>query len=174
MDLRDFYLLAALIACLRLDSAIAQELIYTIREELPENVPIGNIPKDLNISHINAATGTSASLVYRLVSKAGDAPLVKVSSSTGEIFTTSNRIDREKLCAGASYAEENECFFELEVVILPNDFFRLIKIKIIVKDTNDNAPMFPSPVINISIPENTLINSRFPIPSATDPDIMNC
>ena len=80
MDLRDFYLLAALIACLRLDSAIAQELIYTIREELPENVPIGNIPKDLNISHINAATGTSASLVYRLVSKAGDAPLVKVSS----------------------------------------------------------------------------------------------
>ncbi|XP_054575815.1 protocadherin-9 isoform X1 [Eptesicus fuscus] len=170
MDLRDFYLLAALIACLRLDSAVAQELIYTIREELPENVPIGNIPKDLNISHISAATGTSASLVYRLVSKAGDAPLVKVSSSTGEIFTTSNRIDREKLCAGASYAEENECFFELEVVILPNDFFRLIKIKIIVKDTNDNAPMFPSPVINISIPENTLINSRFPIPSATDPD----
>lgn len=41
--------MAALIACLRLDSAIAQELIYTIREELPENVPIGNIPKDLNI-----------------------------------------------------------------------------------------------------------------------------
>ncbi|KAL7890538.1 hypothetical protein AOLI_G00000140 [Acnodon oligacanthus] len=31
-------------------------------------------------------------------------------------------------------------------------------------------PMFPSPVINISIPENTLINSRFAIPSATDPD----
>lgn len=101
MDLREFYLLAALIACLRLDSAIAQELIYTIREELPENVPIGNIPKDLNISHINAATGTSNSLVYRLVSKAGDSPLVKVSSTTGEIFTTSTRIDREKLCAGS-------------------------------------------------------------------------
>ncbi|KAJ8255016.1 hypothetical protein GJAV_G00199980 [Gymnothorax javanicus] len=30
--------------------------------------------------------------------------------------------------------------------------------------------MFPSPVINISIPENTLINSRFAIPSASDPD----
>ncbi|XP_075055902.1 protocadherin-9 isoform X2 [Mixophyes fleayi] len=169
MDLRDFYLLAALIACLRLDSAIAQELIYTIREELPENVPIGNIPKDLNISHINAATGTSNSLVYRLVSKVNDSPLVKVSSS-GEIFTTSNRIDREKLCAVSYLSEENECFFEIEVIILPNDFFRLIKIKIIVTDTNDNAPMFPSTVINISIPENTLINSRFPIPSAVDPD----
>ncbi|XP_066562778.1 protocadherin-9 isoform X1 [Amia ocellicauda] len=169
MDLRDFYLLAALVACFWLDPAIAQELIYPIREELQENVLIGNIPKDLNISHFNAATGTSASLVYRLVSKVGDTPLVKVLSSTGEIFTTSNRIDRERLCPGPSY-EENECSFEIEVVILPNDYFRLIKIKIIVKDTNDNAPMFPSPVINISIPENTLINSRFPIPSATDPD----
>ncbi|KAK7913167.1 hypothetical protein WMY93_013378 [Mugilogobius chulae] len=108
-------------------------------------------------------------LVYRLVSKAGDNPLVRVLSSTGEIFTTSNRIDREKLCPGPSF-EDSECSFEIEVVILPNDYFRLIKIKIIVKDTNDNAPMFPSPVINISIPENTLINSRFNIPSATDPD----
>lgn len=169
MDLKDYYLLGALLACIWLDPSIAQELIYPIREELQENVLIGNIPKDLNISHTNAATGTSANLVYRLVSKAGDNPLVRVLSSTGEIFTTSNRIDREKLCPGPSF-EDSECSFEIEVVILPNDYFRLIKIKIIVKDTNDNAPMFPSPVINISIPENTLINSRFAIPSATDPD----
>ncbi|XP_035380607.1 protocadherin-9 [Electrophorus electricus] len=169
MDLRDFYLLATLVACLWLDPAIAQELIYPIREELQENVLIGNIPKDLNISHMNMATGVSSSLVYRLVSKAGDNPLLRVMSNTGEIFTTSNRIDREKLCPGPSN-EDSECSFEIEVVILPNDFFRLIKIKIIVKDMNDNAPMFPSPVINISIPENTLINSRFAVPSATDPD----
>ncbi|XP_056606281.1 protocadherin-9 isoform X2 [Triplophysa dalaica] len=169
MDLRDFFLLATLVACFWLDPTIAQELIYPIREELQENVLIGNIPKDLNISHMNSATGTSSNLVYRLVSKAGDNPLLRVMSNTGEIFTTSNRIDREKLCPGLSF-EDSECSFEIEVVILPNDYFRLIKIKIIVKDTNDNAPMFPSPVINISIPENTLINSRFAIPSATDPD----
>ncbi|XP_048887308.1 protocadherin-9 isoform X2 [Brienomyrus brachyistius] len=168
MDLKVFYLLAALVACFCLDPAIAQELIYPIREELQENTLIGNIPKDLNISHTNAVTGASANLVYRLVSKPGDNPLLRVLSNTGEIFTTSNRIDRERLCPGPSY-EENECSFEIEVVILPNDYFRLIKIKIIVKDTNDNAPMFPSPVINISIPENSLINS-FAIPTATDPD----
>ncbi|XP_073708736.1 protocadherin-9 isoform X1 [Garra rufa] len=169
MDLRDFFLLATLVACFWLDPTIAQELIYPIREELQENVLIGNIPKDLNISHMNSATGATSNLVYRLVSKAGDTPLLRVMSNTGEIFTTSNRIDREKLCPGPSF-EDSECSFEIEVVILPNDYFRLIKIKIIVKDTNDNAPMFPSPVINISIPENTLINSRFAIPSATDPD----
>ena len=78
MDLKDFYLLATLVACLWLDPAIAQELIYPIREELQENVLIGNIPKDLNISHMNAATGASNNLVYRLVSKAGDNPLLRV------------------------------------------------------------------------------------------------
>ncbi|XP_059416926.1 protocadherin-9-like [Carassius carassius] len=169
MDLRDFFLLATLVACFWLDPTIAQELIYPIREELQENVLIGNIPKDLNVSHMNSATAVTSNLVYRLVSKAGDTPLLRVMSNTGEIFTTSNRIDREKLCPGPSF-EDSECSFEIEVVILPNDYFRLIKIKIIVKDTNDNAPMFPSPVINISIPENTLINSRYAIPSATDPD----
>ncbi|XP_052454843.1 protocadherin-9-like [Carassius gibelio] len=169
MDLRDFFLLATLVACFWLDPTIAQELIYPIREELQENVLIGNIPKDLNISHMSSATTVTGNLVYRLVSKAGDTPLLRVMSNTGEIFTTSNRIDREKLCPGPSF-EDSECSFEIEVVILPNDYFRLIKIKIIVKDTNDNAPMFPSPVINISIPENTLINSRYAIPSATDPD----
>uniref|UniRef100_F7FR84 Cadherin domain-containing protein n=1 Tax=Ornithorhynchus anatinus TaxID=9258 RepID=F7FR84_ORNAN len=38
-------------------------------------------------------------------------------------------------------------------------------------DINDNAPLFPSTVINISIPENTAINSRYSVPSAIDPDI---
>ncbi|XP_042189899.1 protocadherin-9 isoform X5 [Callorhinchus milii] len=175
MDLRDVYLLCALVACLTLDSALAQELVYTIQEELPENMLIGNIPTDLNISHLgSAATGTGAAgaaaadLIYRLVSKAGDVPLLRVSSGSGEIFTTGHRVDREKLCAG-TYAD-SECFFEIEVVILPNDYFRLIKIKVFVRDVNDNAPMFPSPVINISIPENALVNSRYAIASATDPD----
>ncbi|XP_032878928.1 protocadherin-9 isoform X2 [Amblyraja radiata] len=168
MDMRDFYLFLALVALLTVDSALAQELVYTIQEELPENILLGNIPRDLNISRLNAATGSSANLIYRLVSKAGEVPLLRVSSSTGEIFTTANRVDREKLCAG-TYTD-TDCFFEVEVVILPNDHFRLVKIKVVVRDVNDNAPMFPSPVINISIPENTLVNSRFPVPSATDPD----
>ncbi|XP_038674195.1 protocadherin-9 isoform X2 [Scyliorhinus canicula] len=166
MDLRDFYLFFALAACLTLDSALAQELVYTIQEELPENVLVGSIPEDLSPSHL--ASGSGANLIYRLVSKAGEVPLLRVSSSTGDIFTTSSRVDRERLCSG-TYTD-SECFFEIEVVVLPNDHFRLIKVKIFVRDVNDNAPMFPSPVINISIPENTLSNSRFPIPSATDPD----
>ncbi|XP_072332219.1 protocadherin-9 isoform X5 [Scyliorhinus torazame] len=166
MDLRDLYLFFALAACLTLDSALAQELVYTIQEELPENVLVGSIPEDLSPSHL--ASGAGANLIYRLVSKAGEVPLLRVSSSTGDIFTTSSRVDRESLCSG-TYTD-SECFFEIEVVVLPNDHFRLIKVKIFVRDVNDNAPMFPSPVINISIPENTLSNSRFPIPSATDPD----
>ncbi|XP_072434101.1 protocadherin-9 isoform X8 [Chiloscyllium punctatum] len=168
MELRDFYLLFALFACLTVDSALAQELVYTIQEELPENILIGSIPRDLNIS-----AGGGADLIYRLVSKAGEVPLLRVSSGTGDIYTGSQRVDREKLCpggGGGGEGEPGECSFEIEVVILPNDHFRLVKVKLVVRDVNDNAPMFPSPVINISIPENTLPNSRFPVPSASDPD----
>uniref|UniRef100_A0A8C1S9S1 Protocadherin 9 n=1 Tax=Cyprinus carpio TaxID=7962 RepID=A0A8C1S9S1_CYPCA len=46
MDLRDFFLLATLVACFWLDPTIAQELIYPIREELQENV-ICFIEKDV-------------------------------------------------------------------------------------------------------------------------------
>lgn len=132
---------------------------------------IGNILKDLNIFYINVVIGISVSFVYRLVFKVGDVFLVKVFSSIGEIFIIFNRIDREKFCVGVLYVEENECFFEFEVVIFFNDFFRLIKIKIIVKDINDNVFMFLFFVINIFILENILINSCFLILLVIDFDI---
>uniref|UniRef100_K7EY04 Cadherin domain-containing protein n=1 Tax=Pelodiscus sinensis TaxID=13735 RepID=K7EY04_PELSI len=167
MNLRDFYLLAALIACSRLDSAVAYNLIYTVPEELPENVSIGNILKDLNIPHVPTATG--ATVIYKLASDTWGAPLVTVSSPTGDIVTTSKSIDREELCAGASSAGEDACFFELKGSIISDDI-RPIRIKIIVKDINDHAPVFPSHVFYIFPPEDTVLNSRFPVPPARDPD----
>ena len=156
------YLLAVLLACIVFQSG-AQEKNYTVREELPENVLIGNLLKDLNLT-LDPDVPLS-SLVY----KTGDVPLVRVEENTGEIFTTANRIDREKLCSGIF--SENRCFYEVEVAVLPDEVFRLVKIRFLIEDINDNAPLFPSTVINISIPENTAINSRYSVPSAIDPDI---
>uniref|UniRef100_A0A674J403 Cadherin domain-containing protein n=1 Tax=Terrapene triunguis TaxID=2587831 RepID=A0A674J403_9SAUR len=141
---------------------------YTVREELPENVLIGNLLKDLNLT-LDPDVPLSSPLQFKLVYKTGDVPLVRVEENTGEIFTTANRIDREKLCSGIF--SENRCFYEVEVAVLPDEVFRLVKIRFLIEDINDNAPLFPSTVINISIPENTAINSRYSVPSAIDPDI---
>ncbi|XP_064318962.1 protocadherin-11 X-linked isoform X3 [Phalacrocorax carbo] len=161
------YLLAVLLACIVFQSG-AQEKNYTVREELPENVLIGNLLKDLNLT-LDPDVPLSSPLQFKLVYKTGDVPLVRVEENTGEIFTTANRIDREKLCSGIF--SENRCFYEVEVAVLPDEVFRLVKIRFLIEDINDNAPLFPSTVINISIPENTAINSRYSVPSAIDPDI---
>ncbi|XP_066570882.1 protocadherin-11 X-linked isoform X2 [Amia ocellicauda] len=168
MDLvSEAYFLVVLIACIVLQSW-AQEKDYTVREELPENVRIGNLRKDLDLA-LDPDIKLSSPLQFKSVYKTGDVPLVRVEADTGEIFTTSNRIDREKLCSGIF--NEKRCYYEVEVAVLPDEIFRLVKIRFLIEDINDNAPLFQSTVINISIPENTAINSRYPIPSAFDPDV---
>ncbi|XP_042638674.1 protocadherin-11 X-linked [Orycteropus afer afer] len=161
------YIFAVLLACVVFQSG-AQEKNYTVREEMPENVLIGDLLKDLNLSLIPDKSLTSP-MQFKLVYKTGDVPLIRIEEGTGEIYTTGARIDREKLCAGILV--ESRCFYEVEVAVLPDEIFRLVKIRFLIEDINDNAPLFPATVINISIPENSAINSRYALPAAIDPDI---
>lgn len=168
MDLLcDSHVLVLFLTCL-VSLCWAQEKDYTVKEEQPENVRIGNLRKDLDLN-LDPDVKLSSALEFKPVYKSGEVPLVRVEASTGEIFTTSNRIDREKLCSGVF--NEKRCFYEIEVAVLPDEIFRLVKIRFLIEDINDNAPLFQSTVINISIPENTAINNRYPVPSAFDPDV---
>lgn len=168
MDLlSESHVLVLFLTCL-VSLCWAQEKDYTVKEEQPENVRIGNLRKDLDLN-LDPNVKLSSALEFKPVYKSGEVPLVRVEASTGEIFTTSNRIDREKLCSGVF--NEKRCFYEIEVAVLPDEIFRLVKIRFLIEDINDNAPLFQSTVINISIPENTAINNRYPVPSAFDPDV---
>lgn len=165
--LTESHVLVLFLTCL-VSLCCAQEKDYTVKEEQPENVRIGNLRKDLDLN-LDPSVKLSSALEFKPVYKSGEVPLVRVEASTGEIFTTSNRIDREKLCSGVF--NEKRCFYEIEVAVLPDEIFRLVKIRFLIEDINDNAPLFQSTVINISIPENTAINNRYPVPSAFDPDV---
>ncbi|KAI9526739.1 Protocadherin-11 X-linked [Dissostichus eleginoides] len=164
---RPAHVLVVLLTCVVLVCR-AQERDYTVKEEQPENVRIGNLRKDLDLN-LDPNIRLSSPLQFKPVYKTGDVPLVRVEANTGEIFTTNHRIDREKLCSGV-FAEKR-CYYEIEVAVLPDEIFRLVKIRFLIEDVNDNAPLFQSTVINISIPENTAINTRYPVPSAFDPDV---
>ncbi|KAK2904214.1 protocadherin-11 X-linked isoform X1 [Channa argus] len=161
------HVLVVLLTCVVL-LCQAQERDYTVKEEQPENIRIGNLRKDLDLN-LDPNIRLSSPLQFKPVYKTGDVPLVRVEANTGEIFTTNHRIDREKLCSGV-FAEKR-CYYEIEVAVLPDEIFRLVKIRFLIEDVNDNAPLFQSTVINISIPENTAINTRYPVPSAFDPDV---
>ncbi|XP_036595932.1 protocadherin-11 X-linked-like [Trichosurus vulpecula] len=159
--------LGLLLGCLVFASG-TQEKNYTIPEELPENVLIGDLVKDLGLK-FSPEKRLSTPLQFKLVYKSEDLPLVRVEETSGELYTTDVRIDREQLCSGVF--SETHCFYEVELVIFPEEVFKLVKLRFLIEDINDNSPLFPATVINISIPENSAISSRFPIPSAVDPDV---
>uniref|UniRef100_A0A8C4NCU6 Protocadherin 11 n=1 Tax=Eptatretus burgeri TaxID=7764 RepID=A0A8C4NCU6_EPTBU len=159
---RAYYALILLMVQARV--ALAEEYSYRIPEELSAGKLIGNLASDLNLR------GISPNLLFKIVSKYEGPPLVHVRNNTGELLTTQRRIDREQLCP-ESTDEGSGCYYEIQVVVLPNQFFRLIKVKILIEDINDHSPSFPSSVVNLSIPENMPVGSRFSLPAASDPDV---
>lgn len=101
--------------------------------------------------------------------KIGDVLLIRIEEGIGEIFIIGVRIDREKLCVGILV--EVRCFYEVEVVVLSDEIFRLVKIRFLIEDINDNVLLFLVTVINILILENSVINFRYVFLAVIDFDI---
>uniref|UniRef100_A0A8C1JKM9 Protocadherin-20 n=1 Tax=Cyprinus carpio TaxID=7962 RepID=A0A8C1JKM9_CYPCA len=140
-------------------------LIYKIKEGLPEGILIGAISADLKLD-----LSVSPPRLFNLELKTDNQQYVNLNNTTGELFTSAVEIDREALCAESH--EGQGCAIFLDVLILPQQYFQLVKVKIIIEDVNDNRPHFPVDEIRVSVPENAPVNARFAVEqSAVDPDI---
>ncbi|XP_011478898.1 protocadherin-1 isoform X1 [Oryzias latipes] len=144
--------------------AVPSNNIYKLSEEQPPNTLIGSLAADLGLP--------DSGHLYKL--EVGS-PYLRVDSKTGEIYTTEIPIDRETLSDCRNLFEDDKCFLEFEVSI--TDMVkgiglgpRLIEGIIEVLDINDNTPQFSSPILTLSIPENTHTGTLFSIPVAVDRD----
>lgn len=146
----------------------AKELVYRVREGLPRGTLIGAIGSDLNLDF-----AVDPPLLFNLPQKKSSEQYVNLSSSTGELYASGSEMDREALCGGSSSRVERlGCVLHLDVFVLPQRYFQLVKVKIVVEDVNDNRPRFPVDEIRIHIPENAPVNARFAVEqSASDPDL---
>ncbi|XP_069496019.1 protocadherin-20 [Ambystoma mexicanum] len=143
----------------------ATELLYTINEGLPEGVLIGNLGEDLQLDFL-----ADPPLSFSLASKGISEHYVTLNNYSGELYTSSQELDREVLCLESAGALD--CLLLLDIIILPQEYFMFVKVKIIIRDINDNAPCFPVGQINVSVPENAQINTRLAIEHpAFDPDV---
>ncbi|XP_053721753.1 protocadherin-20 [Synchiropus splendidus] len=143
----------------------AKEVVYRIKEGLPRETFIGAIGVDLKLD-----LTVDPPYLFSLPQKTSSEEYVTLNSSTGEFFTSPKEIDRETLCP--HYLVGQPCVLSLDVFVLPQQYFQLVKVKIIIEDVNDNRPKFPVDEIFISVPENTQINTRFAVEqSAVDPDL---
>uniref|UniRef100_A0A3Q2XB71 Protocadherin-20 n=2 Tax=Hippocampus comes TaxID=109280 RepID=A0A3Q2XB71_HIPCM len=143
----------------------AKELLYRIKEGLPKGTFIGAIGVDLNLD-LTADPPYFFSVAQRSFSE----QYVTLNNLTGDFFTSATEIDRETLCPSNPHG--HGCFLSVDVFVLPQQYFQLIKVKMIIEDINDNRPKFPVDEIVISVPENTAINARYAVEqSAVDPDL---
>ncbi|XP_039630339.1 protocadherin-1-like isoform X2 [Polypterus senegalus] len=137
-------------------------ILYKVPEEQPPNTLIGSLASDQGLP--------DSGHLYKL--EVG-APYLRVDGKTGDIFTTETPIDRETLKECQNIFKGDPCILEFEVSITDlnqNQSPRLIEGKIEVLDINDNTPQFPSPILTLSIPENTHLGALFSISMATDKD----
>lgn len=143
----------------------AKELIYKIKEGLPKGTYIGAIGSDLNMD-FTADPPFSFSFAQKKVSE----QYVILNNTTGELYTSATEIDRETLCPDSH--EQWGCALPLDIFVLPQQYFQLVKLKILIQDVNDNRPKFPVDEISITIPENALVNARYAVEqSAVDADL---
>jgi len=143
----------------------AKELFYSIKEGLPRGVFIGAIGRDLKLDFT-----VDPPFLFNLPQKKLSGQYVNLHNTTGDLYTSATELDRETLCPDGP--EARGCVLSLDVFVLPQQYFQLVKVKISVEDVNDNRPRFPVEEICVSIPENTPVNARFAVePSASDPDL---
>ncbi|XP_062869294.1 protocadherin-20 [Trichomycterus rosablanca] len=140
-------------------------LVYKIKEGLPKGILIGAVGDDLKLDF-----SVEPPLLFYLELRQTSSQYVNLDNSTGLLYTSDVQIDREALCEDSH--EGQGCTIFLDVMILPQQYFQLVKVKIIVEDVNDNRPYFPVSEIRVSVPENAQVNARFAVEqSAVDPDI---
>ncbi|KAF6082407.1 hypothetical protein HJG60_014644 [Phyllostomus discolor] len=135
----------------------AQQIRYSVPEELEKGSFVGNIAKDLELEPRELAERG-----VRIVSR-GRTPLFALNLRSGSLVTA-GRIDREELCDRSP-----KCVVSLEVLL--EDKVKIVGVEVEIIDVNDNAPNFGTEQREIKVAEHESPGTRFPLPEAFDPDV---
>ena len=92
--------------------------------------------------------------------------LFSINDQSGDIYT-SVVIDREHVCRYETVCKRS---FDVGVTSTNQQYVKIISVEILIKDKNDNAPIFPTDMDTISIPEDSSVGSTFKIDPASDKD----
>ena len=147
-------------------ACLCAELIYNVEEEQSPGTYIGNIATDSHIMD-NIPLKDHKYITFTQLQK-GSSRLFRVAKNTGKLYTA-QILDAESLCT-----YNVECFEMIDVAVRKaKSFIKLLEIKVIIKDINDQQPEFPDKQINIEFDENVGIGMKKLVPSAKDKDISN-
>nr|XP_015206795.1 PREDICTED: protocadherin-20-like [Lepisosteus oculatus] len=127
----------------------APQITLHVEEEQQEGVKLGTISRQPSTL---LPPGQQPS--YQLLTAE---ERVRVDQSTGDLYATSRAIDRESQCPAEH--QTGQCQLLLDAFINPGA--EIIKIQMVIQDINDNAPHFQESIIQLSIPEDVAVGTRF-------------
>jgi Cadherin-like len=138
---------------------------FYVIEDVPSSTVVCNLVTELGLESKYDPAVVERLRFSFLTHPPFDRPYFSVDEKTGIIRTT-RRIDREKLCPGASSRNGGslpssgtssgssssvnngglgtECLAQFDVAIKPIEFFQIVKIAVEIVDVNDHAPEFPT------------------------------
>lgn len=155
----------------RIDSS----LTYELEEESPRGTVVtSDLIRDSNLSR-KFPHDTVSALKFVFLDKTHPyLGLFALAESSG-VLATAGVVDRESVCGGRGdrfLAEGEDCILALEVAVKSQkNYFHIIKVKVVVTDINDNAPVFPATRVVRPLPESTTWPTKlFPLASASDLD----
>ncbi|XP_043924987.1 putative protocadherin beta-18 isoform X9 [Protopterus annectens] len=152
-DKQVIYSLLLILLCSTVDSTLR----YSIREELPKGSVVSNIANDLGLDTRLLSEGRA-----RIVCE-GTQQYFQVNTKTG-VLLVNERIDREGICE-----ETAKCLLYFQLVI--ENPLQQYRVEVEILDVNDNSPSFPQREFVISVVEQAVPGTTFPLERAQDLDV---
>ncbi|KAL8194390.1 UNVERIFIED_CONTAM: hypothetical protein K2H54_016591 [Gekko kuhli] len=139
------------------DKTAAEQIQYSVPEEMEKGSVVGNLAKDLGLS-----PGEIANRNLHVLSL-DKKQYFTVSAENGKLYVN-DRTDREGICG-----ETIVCLINFEV--MAENPMNIFHVTVAIQDINDNTPRFLNEHIRLEPSELTLPGARFVLGHAEDPDV---
>lgn len=131
-----------MLVLVHLRQIVCGSIRVSIPEEQEAGIWVGSLSKDF-------------SPPYQLLTQ----EYLWIDKTTGDIYTTEQRMDREALCPADTLAKE--CIISHNAIVGPSG--DLIQFPVVIEDINDNAPYFENSEIHLSVSEDVAVGTSFPL-----------
>ncbi|CAI9732426.1 putative protocadherin beta-18 [Octopus vulgaris] len=156
-----------LLVLLMVDNSWCVDHTYHVKENNDINSFIGDIVSDAHLLHDIQSQDDSNKLTFNILQGGNDGDVQLFNVTPGGQIYTAAILDAEILCQ-----YDVECFRILEIAVQhDHSFLKIIEIKVIIEDVNDNSPKFPNEEFHLKFDENDLIGTKYIIPNAIDNDV---
>ncbi|GAB1604424.1 protocadherin beta-16-like [Argonauta hians] len=156
-----------LVFALLIDCCSCIDHTYHVKENNDIHTYIGDIVTDTHLLDNIQSQDDNNKLTFNILQGNTDGTGQLFNVTPGGQLYTAAILDAESLCQ-----YNVECFKILEIAVQhDHSFVKILEIKVMIEDVNDNSPSFTNPEFHVTFYENVFIGTKEAIPKAFDNDV---